>query len=179
MSRPSRLAAIAALTAVAFAAPKLALANDDATKARAAAFQGVLDCRGVAEDAARLACYDAAAARMTEAESRGEIVVIDRAQAQTAHREAFGLHLPSLNFVTRALAPEEVDAVEGVVRALRVDRNGFWTFTLEDGAVWRQIAGELYHPPKVGSKVVIRRGVLQSYKMNVDRQPSIKVHRDQ
>lgn len=146
---------------------------------RAPAFQAVLDCRKVTDDAQRLACYDAAAAKMGQAETQGDIVVIDRAQASAAHREAFGLHVPSLEFVTRALRPEEVNRIDGIVDTARADQNGDWTFILEGGAVWRQISGDLYRAPHHGSKVTIRRGSIGSFLMNVDGQPSIKVHRDQ
>jgi hypothetical protein len=148
-------------------------------EATAAAFKAVLDCRTVKDDAQRLACYDAASARMGEAESKGDIVVIDRAQASQAHKEAFGLPVPSLSFVTKALKPEEVDRVDGVVEAARADANGNWTVRLKDGATWRQISGDLARPPRNGSTVQIRKGSLGSFLMNVDGQPSIKVHRDQ
>jgi len=166
---------VAALVVAAPAAAK----DNDAPKGKAAAFQAVLDCRGVADNAARLACYDAAAGGMSEAETKGDIVVIDRAQASAAHREAFGLHVPSLSFVTRALKPEEVDRVEGVVDTAHADRDGRWTMKLQDGAVWRQISGDLARGPHSGSKVAVRKGSLGSFLMNVDGQPSIKVHRDE
>lgn len=150
-----------------------------AAPSHAAAFDAVLKCRTLSEDAARLACYDAAAGRMSEAEKNGDIVVIDRAQASAAHREAFGLHVPSLEFVTKALKPDEVDTIEGVVKSARADQNGFWTFWLEDGAKWRQISGQLMRDPHPGSKVRIRRGTVGSFLMNVDNQGSIKVHRDE
>lgn len=172
--RSLRLAALA-LAIVAGAGP--VLAKDKEAQRRSAAFQAVLDCRAVADTAARLACYDAAAARMGEAETRGDIVVIDRAQASAAHREAFGLHVPSLDFVIRALKPEEVDRMDGVVSGARADANGHWTIILEGGAQWRQISGDLQRPPRNGSKVSIRQGTLGSFLMNIDGQPSIKVHR--
>lgn len=172
--------ALAALVgASVLAAASAAQAKDPTEQGRAAAFQAVLDCRKLTDDSARLACYDAAAAKMGEAATRGDIVVIDRAQASAAHREAFGLHVPSLSFVTKALKPDEVNRVEGVVDSARADINGRWTFVLEGGQIWRQISGDLYKPPKHGSKVAIRHGSLDSYLMNVDGQPSIKVHRDQ
>jgi hypothetical protein len=167
-------AAVAALSAASGAHAK-----DKEDHARAAAFQSVLDCRSIKDNAARLACYDAAAASMDQAESRGDIVVIDRAQAEAAHRESFGLSLPSLSFVTKALKPDEVNRVEGTVRTAKADVNGKWTISLADGAVWRQVSGDLQRPPKAGSKVEIRKGSIGSYLMNVDGQQSIKVHRDQ
>jgi hypothetical protein len=138
----------------------------------------MLACAGVKDDAARLACYDKAAARMGEAQTKGDIVVIDRAQAEAAHREAFGLPLPSLDVLTKALKPDEVDRIEGVVRTLRADANGRWTMELEDGAVWRQIDGHLSRPPRAGSKVSIHRGMLGSFLINIDGQPAVKAHRD-
>jgi hypothetical protein len=179
MSMPlrRRLAALVG-AAAAGALPALAYAAEPSPQT-AAAFQAVLDCRKLTDGAARLACYDAAAAKMGEAETRGDIVVIDRAQASAAHREAFGLHVPSLDFVRKALKPEEVDRIDGVVKAARADINGKWTLSLEDGARWRQISGDLMRPPKPGSKVRIRKGTLGSYLMNIDGQASIKVHRDE
>jgi hypothetical protein len=151
----------------------------DKDKEDVAAFRAVLDCRTLKDDAQRLACYDAATARMGEAETKGDIVVIDRAKATQAHKEAFGLPIPSLAFVTKALKPEEVNRLDGLVEAARADANGDWTLRLQGGAVWRQISGDLSRPPHAGSKVSIRKGTLGSFLMNVDDQPSIKVHRDQ
>lgn len=180
MSLPRR-PMFAALALAVLLAPAAAIAKDKdkADQRHAAAFQSVLDCRAVADNAARLACYDAAAAGMSQAEAKGDIVVIDRAQAQKAHREAFGLSVPSLDFVRRALKPDEVDKMNGVVKAASSDVSGRWTLVLEDGAVWRQIAGEQLRTPRAGSKVVVEKGALGSFKMSIDGQPTIKVHRDQ
>lgn len=167
-----------AAAAVVLLAPGAALAKDSQERLHAAVVQEVLNCRAMTDSAARLACYDAAAAKMGEAEAKGDIVVIDRAQAQQAHREAFGLHVPSLGFVSRALSPEEVDQIQGVIKAARADAYGKWTFVLEDGAIWRQIDGELFRDPKAGSKVTIKKAALGSFKMSIDSQPTIKVHRD-
>lgn len=172
--RPARAAAVLGLLIL----PALAYAKaPDAPEA--AAFKAVLDCRTIADNTQRLACYDAAAGKMGEAEAKGDIVVIDRKQAQAAHREAFGLHVPSLGFVTRALKPEEVDQIDGVVKSARADPYGRWTLELQDGAVWRQIADQLDRDPHAGSKVVIKKAALGSFKMSVDGQPYIRVHRDQ
>ena len=149
-----------------------------AEQPRAQAFDAVMACHSVADIAQRAQCYDAATSRMAEAQAKGEIVIIDRAQASAAHQEAFGLTMPSLSFLTKALKPEEVDRVQGVVRAAKADVNGRWTMSLESGAVWRQISGDLIRPPHAGSRVSIRKGSIGSFLMNVDGQPSIKVHRD-
>lgn len=175
--RLTNSATCAAMLLVMVAAPALA-APKPLAAGRAAAFQAVLDCRGVTDGAARLACYDAAAGRMGEAEAKGDIVVVDRALATTVHREAFGLPVPSLNFLTKMVQAGDVDRIEGVVRSARADAYRKWTFELEDGAVWRQIDGDLGLPPHAGSKVAIRHGAIGSFLMNVDGQAAIKVHRD-
>lgn len=164
----------AALALLAAATPLRAAPPD-----RAPLVKSLSACRSIADGAQRLACYDKAAAGLDEAEQRGDVVVIDRAQAAAAHREAFGLHVPSLDFVAKALAPGEMDRVSGVVQSARADASGRWTFALEDGAVWRMIDGDLLRPPHPGSKVSIRRAALGSFMMNVDGQPGVRVHRDQ
>jgi hypothetical protein len=65
------------------------------------------------------------------------------------------------------------------VKSARADAYGHWTIVLEDGAVWRQIEGELGRDPHAGSKVTIHRAALGSFKMSIDGEPTIKVHRDQ
>ena len=55
--------------ALALASPTLAA---DVKAKRAAAFQAVLDCRATTDAAARLACFDAAASSLDQAETKGE-----------------------------------------------------------------------------------------------------------
>jgi hypothetical protein len=175
MTRISAIAAMAAVLPLAAAAAS----KGDPAKDGSAFTRAISECRKVADGTARLACYDAAAATLDEAQAKGEIVVIDRAQATAAHREAFGLPVPSLSILTKALAPSDVDRFEGVVETARADVSGHWTLWLEGGPVWRQIDGDLSRAPHPGSKVRIRHGVLGSFLMNVDDQPAVKAHRDQ
>jgi hypothetical protein len=52
-------------------------------------------------------------------------------------------------------------------------------FRLQDGAVWRQIDNEdLPNPPHAGDAVVIRKGMLGSFIIDVGGQRGMKVHRD-
>ncbi|CAN7419453.1 hypothetical protein LJR225_002698 [Phenylobacterium sp. LjRoot225] len=161
--------------------PASAIAAETSQPAKhAEPVQQILNCRGLTDSAARLACYDVAVEKMGAAETRGDIVVIDRAQARAAHEQAFGLSLPSLDFITRGLAPTDANRIEGFVRSARADAFGKWTIELSDGAVWRQISDEtLSRDPRPGTKVTIRRASMGSYMMNVDKQAAIRVHRDQ
>jgi hypothetical protein len=167
---------VAALGSLALAAATAALA----AKAPSVApeVQGVIDCRKIDDAAARLACFDRAAAAMDRAESSGDLVTIDREQRRTARRQAFGLSLPSLAFLDRGEKADEVDSLTAAVTGVSRTAEGKWVITVEGGAVWRQIDDNpLNRDPHVGSQAKIRKAMLGSYFMNIDRQPAIRVHR--
>lgn len=171
----------AAGLAFAFAATAASAAPPAAKPpSRAAVLQGLLDCRSKTDGAERLACYDAAAAVMDQAEAKGDIVVVDRQQAREVRKQAFGFTLPSLSIFERGEKPEQIDHVSGVIAAARADGNGKWVLRLEDGAVWRQIDGEPPHrDPRAGMTVEIKSASLGSYLLSVDGQRAYRAHRDQ
>ncbi len=168
---PLSLVSLMAVPGLVMAAPK--------PPSRAAVLQGLLDCRSQGENAARLACYDKAAAAMDQAETKGDIVVVDRAQAQEVRKQAFGFTLPSLSLFDRGERPEPIDRVTGMVALARQGADGKWIVRLEDGAVWRQIdADPLTRDPRPGMSVVIRSAAMGSFLMNIDNQGSFRAHRD-
>ncbi|HEX8234124.1 MAG TPA: hypothetical protein VF559_12365 [Caulobacteraceae bacterium] len=172
LRRPFLLAAGAAL---ALALPSLAA---DPPAKRAGVFQKMLDCRAVTDSAERLACYDQAAAQFEQAETQGQVVVVDRAQMREVRRQVFGFNVPSMSLFTRGEKEEEVNNLSTTVTAARQDPYGKWVITIEGGAVWKQTeVVELVRRPKPGSKVEIRSGALGSFFMNVDGQRAVKVER--
>ncbi len=143
--------------------------------------QAVIDCRALTDSTARLACYDAAAARLQQAESAGEVVVVDRAQVREARRQIFGFSVPALDLFggrSTARPQDRVDRLEGVVRSSSFGLDGKRVFRLEDGAVWRQFGSEELRV-RAGSRVVITRGLIGSFFMRVDNQPGVRVQRVQ
>ena len=165
----------------AFAAEKVS------AQKRAQVLQAVVDCRAMTDANARLACYDAAAARLDEAEASGQVVVVDKEQVRQVRREVFGLELPSLDIFGRATKRsggasangDEVDRVAGTVKSASRLADGKWRVELETGAVWRQIdTTDLPNDPHPGSKVEIRRAALGSFFMKLDGQTAIRAHRD-
>jgi hypothetical protein len=169
-----KLAAIFALAGPAVASAQAPAADS----AGAAQFEAVVACRAITDAAQRLACFDGAAARLAEAEKSGEIVVVSRAQAQAARRQAFGFSLPSLSIFDRTGRPEEVDRVSGQVERAYQNANAKWVVVLEDGAVWEQIDNEsVSRKPKPGSKAEIRRAALGSFFMNLDGQRAVRARR--
>ena len=146
---------------------------------RPPALQAVVDCGKVTDDGARLKCFDAAVAKMTEAETSGDLLAIDREQRRAVTRQAFGFALPSLTMFDRGDKSDEADQLNETLAAAWHTPDGKWVFRLQNGAVWRQIDDYyLGRDPHPGSAIVIRRAMLGSYILNVDGQPALKVHRD-
>jgi hypothetical protein len=147
---------------------------------RIPAVQALADCRAIADNTQRLACYDAAAAALDKGEAKGDIVVTDRAQVEGMKRQAFGFSLPSLSLFDRGPKPEPVNEVALKVESAAKDGAGHWIIHLEGGQVWRQIDSDaLSREPRPGSTVTIHHGALDSYLLTVvGSNATIRVHRD-
>ena len=160
-------------------------APDKAPPTRAPELQAIVDCRALTDRDARLNCYDAAAARLDQAEATGQVVVVNREQVRKVRKDVFGLELPSLDIfssITRKTpggAGEEVDKITATVKTAWRGGDGRWNLELDNGAVWRQVDDSPFaNDPHSGSKVEVRKGALGSYFMKVDGQPAFKAHRD-
>jgi hypothetical protein len=167
------LAAICAATS--FAAPPAKM-----DVGRAAVVQSLSDCRKITEDAARLACYDKAAGALDQAESQGQVVVIDREQARAVRRQAFGFNLPSLNIFGRGAVKSEegFDHLNLDIASVHHSSEGKWVFVATNGAVWRQTDSEEFaEDPHPGSKLFVHNGALGSFFCKVDGQPQVRCER--
>lgn len=137
-------------------------------------------CRGVADSAARLTCFDQAAARLLTAEQTGEVVVVDRAQARAARRQAFGFSLPSLDVFKKGEPEAELDRVELTLARASKGPDGKWVMRTTEGQVWRQTDGKtLTRAPEAGQTAEVRNAAMGSFFMNIDGQRAIRVRREQ
>ena len=155
----------------------------------ATVIQAVEACRGVAEDKARLACFDAAAAKLATAQAKGDVVVVDREQVREAKREAFGFNLPKLSVLGRLAQPadgggkaapetEEDSQATFTVDSASRGGDGRWIVTMSNGMVWRQTNETVGAMTiKKGDAAEVRKGMLGAYFMNVGRYRAIKVER--
>ncbi|MDB5699083.1 MAG: hypothetical protein JWN69_1887 [Alphaproteobacteria bacterium] len=143
------------------------------------AYSALTRCRAIAENEARLACFDDAVGKLEAAINKRDLVVLDREHIRQTKKTLFGLSLPDLNlFGGQGRGEEELSSVDGVVAGSRMDENGGWILQLEGGATWRQIDSRpLGLPPRRGSKVVIKKAALGSYMMRIGGQPAIRVRR--
>lgn len=144
------------------------------------AVQAAIDCRGLTDDKARLACYDAAVDALGKQLAQGEVVAVDHAQVQQVKRQAFGFALPSLSLFDRSGKPEEVSEVVLAVESAQRLGDGKWLLRLEGGQVWRQIdSSDFSRDPKPGAKATIKKAMLGSYMMMIGGHSPVRVHRDQ
>jgi hypothetical protein len=156
-----------------------AMAAAPAKVDQAPAVQAVLQCRKLTDGPQRLACFDAATARMDEAQAKGDLVTVDKAQRRALRRETFGFALPSLAIFDKGVSKDDDATISLKVLSASRDSVGRWRFTLEGQQSWQQTDNEgMAFDPHAGSQAVIKKGALGSFHMNVDGQPSILVRRD-
>ncbi|MFL5298421.1 MAG: hypothetical protein ACJ798_18750 [Phenylobacterium sp.] len=174
---------LATLLGVALAAAPLAAAPPPkpvGAEGRAREMQKLMDCRKVADNAQRLACFDEAAAAMDQAEAKGDIVVVDREQARKVRRQAFGFTLPSLSLFERGEKPEELETVQAKVVGVRQNGAGKWVLRLDSGAVWVQVdTNDIGTDPQAGETVTIRKAALGSYMLVLPHHRSFRAHREE
>lgn len=162
------------------AGPALAQTSAPTATSGGALVQSLAACRAISDSASRLACFDAAAASLLSAEQSGDVVVVDRAQARAARRQAFGFNMPSLDMFKKGEPEAELDRVQlTLARATRgPDRK--WVLRTTEGQVWRQIDQKvLTREPEAGSKAEVRNAAMGSFFMNIDGQRAIRVRREQ
>ena len=104
-----------------------------------AVLKSLNDCQAVTDVAQRASCYDAAVAALNSAVKSGEVVIVEKKEAEKARREAFGFNLPSLSIFDRAAgggtsdAARPLDSVTGEAR--RAYRDGMDKWVIELSAV--------------------------------------------
>jgi hypothetical protein len=175
------LSAVLAVAAMAGLCQEAAFAQAPAHQATGSdLLNAVTACRGIGDAAQRLACYDEAATRLTQAVGRNDVVVLDREDIRQTRRSLFGFHLPRLPFLgggAREVAetPDEITATVSAASNIGYDK---YRIRLEDGAVWQTTeASPSVTPPHAGSSVVIRRGAMGNYFMRIDGQRSLRAMR--
>ncbi len=131
------------------------------------ALTDVYACAQIEDDAARLTCYDGAVGRLRQAESQGEVVAVDRAQAEELERDSFGFHLPSLSRMLPSLGGDDapIDSIEATVANVRRNPLGYHTFQLENGQVWEQVEPQNARNVRIGDTVSIERAAFGSYRL--------------
>jgi hypothetical protein len=150
----------------------------DAQQQRPEALERLVACRAITENTARLACYDAAAGAFDTAQQQGELLVIDRAQANETRRQLFGFEAPSLPSLFGGNATPDIESIETTLQSASQGGDGRWVFRLADGGVWRQIDSEpVRFQNRSGQEVRVRKASLGSFMMTVGGSRAVRVRR--
>ncbi|HEX7374926.1 MAG TPA: hypothetical protein VF277_08120 [Steroidobacteraceae bacterium] len=140
-------------------------------------------CTTIAEDAARLSCYDAAFG-MPRATSRPrQASASEAASPATATAAATSTTAGAENF---GLSQERVAASQGeattitakVVSVASIAEPGRWSVTLDNGQVWEQReTTNSSLRPRPGATVTIRKASLGSYLLSMPNRGTSRVRR--
>lgn len=142
-----------------------------------ASIQALLGCRSITEAAQRLACYDRASGTVAEAIGRKDLVVIDKARATQAKRSLFGFSIPDFGGLFGG-SDTDVKQIESTVASIGHNADGGWVIGLSDGSTWSQTDDAMLGlPPRRGDKVVVKRGMLGSFFLELGKQPGFKAKR--
>ncbi|MEO6340917.1 MAG: hypothetical protein ABIO39_12810 [Caulobacteraceae bacterium] len=181
--RIAALGAVGALIVGAMVAGGAHAQKRGAEPGQAALLSELSACPKIAQDAARLACYDKAANALIQAETKGEVVVVDRQQAREVRRQAFGFQIPSINIfarsgVSKEAVEEAIDRSSAVVASAGRGADGKLLLTTEEGAVWAQTDNlPIDQMPRKGDKVNFVKGAVGSYFCDITKYQSIRCER--
>ncbi|MDP3080801.1 MAG: cell division protein FtsQ/DivIB [Brevundimonas sp.] len=170
MSLISGLAALAAASTLS--------AQATPVQERPETLERLMACRGIADNTARLTCFDTAAGALDTAQRQGDVVVIDRAGVAETRRQLFGFEMPSL---PRLFGPEntvEIESIESTLQSASLVGEGRWVFRLADGSVWRQIDSErVRFANRPGQPARVRKAALGSFLLTVGGSRAVRVRR--
>lgn len=134
-------------------------------------------CRAIGDPAQRLACYDKQAGALLDAASKGDVAVVDKSEVRQARKSLFGFGVPKIPFFSGDDTADEVaETLESTVKSANGIGYGKYRMVIAEGnAVWETT--ESYgtmRDPRVGDKIVIKRGPLGSYLLKIGSNRSVK-----
>ena len=139
--------------------------------------QELVECRGITDDALRLACYDEKVAKFDTAETSGDLLVADREVVIKAREEIFGLSV-SDNPLFTGRDGQNLDEITSVIKSVSSGSSGKYIITLENGSIWQQTEiRTTRRGPRKGDEIVISRGPLGSFRAVIEGRRFVKVIR--
>ena len=135
----------------------------------------LLACRAIAEEAARLACFDRESAQLTAATAAPAKTAPSPAEA----KQNFGLPEAAVAKKEVAAGTRAADAsnIAAHIAALSLAGNGRSVFTLDNGQIWLQLLTEGDLLLKAGDTVKISRAAFNSYWLQTQSGRGCKVAR--
>ena len=135
------------------------------------------ECRTIAGDSSRLACFDAAAAEVISQADTGEFSIVDKEDIRSTRRGLFGFSLPKLG-VFGAGDDEDIDTtMQSRITGVRQLRSDQWEIEIEEGSVWLANNTPRRFKPRVGADIELEKAALSSFWLRVDGQLGVKASR--
>jgi len=148
-----------------------------------ASLEALLACRDTADSNARLACFDRESSKLnavlaTRASVASTTEPVASAQP-LAPSEKFGLSEQAVaeREVAAGSRAPEAQMIDVHVSAVSQSSDGRFTFTLDNGQVWRQLLKEGDMLAKPGDAATVSRGMLGSYWLAFESRRGCKVTR--
>lgn len=169
-----------ALVLLATASPALSQSRSKASKpASSELFESLKDCRTIADDTQRLACFDSAAASLSAAVDSKQILVIEEQEVKRTKKSLFGFSLPDLSiFGGSGNDSEEDKTLVTTIKDVGGAGGGRWNIAIPEGAVW-QTTETMPIAPAVGDEVTIQVGMMGGYFLKVRNRRSVRAKRIQ
>lgn len=165
-----------ALVGLAFAGSATAKTQPLAAAPPPKIFTDVIQCRTIADNAERLACFDRSVGTLAAAQANKEVYVADKEAMREARKGLFGLNLPKMRIFADDDMEKDVSAIESTIVAFNESQKGY-VFILKDGARWRQTDGAYMDRPKIGAPIRIRRAALGSFFGSISGRPGFRIER--
>lgn len=169
---------LAACAAVALCAAATAASAQDRAVSDNSALAELRQCQTVADATARLACFDAASAKIVASVDSGDLRFVDKEAVKETRRRLFGFALPDIGLFGGGKdegEEERITTLETTITRVEQGQSGEWVFSTPEGAVWQiRNAPFRFRAPKVGDKVVLKEASLGSYFIRVNEQIGVK-----
>lgn len=121
------------------------------------------ECLQLADDSARLACYDAYAKQL----SAGE-----QAAMPTAEEQKAGFGMPAVSVA------DDIEEIHASIVRVQKKSRGKRVLTLDSGQVWEQVDSRTSPSFKDGDSIIIKRAAFGSFVLKpVDSNRTIRVRR--
>ncbi|WP_226633735.1 hypothetical protein [Novosphingobium profundi] len=158
-----------------------------------AALRGLAQCRALADDAARLACFDTESAALLAASDTGAVAIVDEDEARQVRRSLYGFAVPEIAIFskTRSARAETAEAdneeardgdedtlVSTITRVEGLPRGYYRVTIAEADAVWETTTKRRSaSAPKVGDSVEFEAAAFGTYWMRLNGHMGVKAHR--
>lgn len=134
-------------------------------------------CIDVADETARLACYDQQVSLLKTKETDKEIVTIDAQKAKEIQRDSFGFSLPKLNVFDLDSDDEKDNKYQTYeVKEVSIGRNGYLV-KMENGHIWRQVTGDVGPRLKGKLAATVKPAAFGSFLMSIKNEKGKTVQR--